>query len=496
MKNDKKISPNKITMNSIVDACVKNGDYAKAEKVIDEMKRFGVFADIVTYSSIIKGYLAKNQFEKTISLFQSLTSLRVAGNVGIMNTIIDCCIKSNVLHYAERAYYIGVDCMKLNPNNLTFSLMFKAFGLLGKYNDSKNLYDLCKEKGELSIISVTCYIKTCLLSNHVDEGLEAWRKLKKENIKRDEKAYVSVIKGLRACRQYSKIIDLLEDSLTEEICFKEEFITEILWGFAKKKNAYKDNTSKSNNLRLVKYINTTKSKITDTSLINSLNNIEYSYKSNQNQGYNSKSNQYNKNRADNNNFNNYYNYNYQVSDYIENSCEEKLKNGTIFNNLLENYTHKVRKQEKNDTKNNITNLNNSILDQTTNQIDSYFNGNNNTHYTNTKSKDSLSKNIFNRKKLPVEEVYRDKQDQDTLSTKENRVEACIKTTQDESLNSETSSRVPLKPLAWRCSNYSEINLKSCQMNSKISSKLTTSKNEFIKPRKEKDIKRSHLSTIN
>ena len=72
--------------------------------------------------------------------------------------------------------------------------------ICGKLNDFDNSYRLLNEMKEndinFNLIIMTCYIKTCLNTNHVVEGINTFKEMTKYNIYPDNIAYTTIISGI------------------------------------------------------------------------------------------------------------------------------------------------------------------------------------------------------------------------------------------------------------------------------------------------------------
>ena len=75
MKADPKSTPNNVTFNSLLDCCVKC-DYSmqKTNKIFIEMQEMGINPDLITYSTLIKGYCKDGSINKALSLLEQMKS--------------------------------------------------------------------------------------------------------------------------------------------------------------------------------------------------------------------------------------------------------------------------------------------------------------------------------------------------------------------------------------------------------------------------------------
>lgn len=62
MKLSPNIEPNNVTYNSLIDCCVRCGDVDKASALFDEMKERHVQPDLITFSTLIKGYFKQAEY--------------------------------------------------------------------------------------------------------------------------------------------------------------------------------------------------------------------------------------------------------------------------------------------------------------------------------------------------------------------------------------------------------------------------------------------------
>ena len=63
MKRDEKIRPNNVTFNSLIDCCIRCNALMKAKEVFEEMKKSTIRPDLITYSTMIKGFCKEKNIE-------------------------------------------------------------------------------------------------------------------------------------------------------------------------------------------------------------------------------------------------------------------------------------------------------------------------------------------------------------------------------------------------------------------------------------------------
>ena len=97
---------------------------AKALEVFQEMKaNASCQPDLITYSTLIKGFCRDRRIEEALKLFKEMEE-----NTGIVpdevlyNSLLDGCCKANHLDLALKAYS-NMKFLKIRPSNVTYSIL-------------------------------------------------------------------------------------------------------------------------------------------------------------------------------------------------------------------------------------------------------------------------------------------------------------------------------------------------------------------------------------
>ena len=70
MRNNN-IACNTITYNTMLDACAKCNAMEKASLLLEDMRETNIEPDIITYSTIIKGYCLNGDVERALSVLEA-----------------------------------------------------------------------------------------------------------------------------------------------------------------------------------------------------------------------------------------------------------------------------------------------------------------------------------------------------------------------------------------------------------------------------------------
>jgi pentatricopeptide repeat protein len=91
---EKRIDPNVVIYNTMIDVYAKNGKLEKAIKVFASMKKDGIIPTVVTYNSMIDAYSKSGQIDNAIEVFASMKKDGVKPDDSSFSALLDCYAKS------------------------------------------------------------------------------------------------------------------------------------------------------------------------------------------------------------------------------------------------------------------------------------------------------------------------------------------------------------------------------------------------------------------
>jgi len=125
LKEQGKRSPNPLVYNSLLEACVQCHDMAAARKYFEEAKGLGL-ADVVSYNTVMKGYLLLGDCQSAHQLLEEMTERGLPPSLVTCHALLNARVQGGDLPAAWRL----IDEMKavaLAPNAVTCSILLKAF---------------------------------------------------------------------------------------------------------------------------------------------------------------------------------------------------------------------------------------------------------------------------------------------------------------------------------------------------------------------------------
>jgi pentatricopeptide repeat protein len=228
MKEDKNNQPNNITYNSVLDCLVRNDYLEAAEKVLSELSsHMTLKPDIISFSTLIKGYLSKKDLGKPIELLKMMEILDIKPDEVLLNSLLDGCDKMSEYKHAVQIF---THVRKfIYPSLMSFSIMMKVYGKLGNYEESKKLMsELRKNKEKISLIIYTCYMRTCFNSKKPDEAMDIFKEITSKRLNPDEVTFKTLIIGFSNMKCVNYIYTALDASLTTKKALKYEVYEKAL----------------------------------------------------------------------------------------------------------------------------------------------------------------------------------------------------------------------------------------------------------------------------
>merc|ERR1719456_683975 len=170
----------------------------RVPSLLEDMRRNGVEADLVSYSTLVKGYsLAGN----VSHAFKVLEEMKFTKNLKpdeiLCNSLLEGCAREHRVDLAlpllEQMKELGVA-----PSNCTLSILVKLLGRSQKLDEAfKVVSELSIHHGFRPNIQVyTCLIQACLHNRRLDKAMEVHATMEAEpSCHMDEKAYSVLLRG-------------------------------------------------------------------------------------------------------------------------------------------------------------------------------------------------------------------------------------------------------------------------------------------------------------
>merc|ERR1719269_552250 len=145
----------------------------RVSQILEDMKDSAVEPDIITYSTIVKGYCQAGDVDRAFRVLEEMKSdAKFAPDEIMYNSLLDGCAK---LHRVEDAQSLLEDMQHngVNPSNYTLSILVKLFGRTRRLNQAfKTVEQISSQNGLRPNIHVyTCLMQACIQNRQLDRAL-------------------------------------------------------------------------------------------------------------------------------------------------------------------------------------------------------------------------------------------------------------------------------------------------------------------------------------
>lgn len=202
MRNDSSITPNIVSYNAILDCCVECGDIDKMKQVYEEIKYNAInvegspLPDLITYSTVIKGYSRVKDYGKVLDFYYFLKGHdEIILDEVIFNSILDGLLKSGKFEDALKIYE-DMKKHQISRSNATFSILIKIFSKMNNVEKAVEVYnEMISEKMKPSLITYTSILQILIKSKRIQNAIEIFEEILENKMNPDQVLFNVIING-------------------------------------------------------------------------------------------------------------------------------------------------------------------------------------------------------------------------------------------------------------------------------------------------------------
>merc|ERR1719160_1916852 len=178
-----------------------------AEALLADMKAASCSLDVITYSTLIKGYCHAGDLDKAIGVLRSmLASGCQEPDEIVFNSLLDGCAKA---HRVDDAMGLLEEMKRLHvqPSNYTLSILVKLLGRNRRLNQAFALVEqTCKTFDLQANVQVyTCLLQACIQNRQLNRALQLHDAMITEaGVEPDQKTYSVLLRGCLAAGSLEK----------------------------------------------------------------------------------------------------------------------------------------------------------------------------------------------------------------------------------------------------------------------------------------------------
>ncbi len=249
MLADKNTLPNIIFFNAILDCCVECFDIEMMKKIYDDLRQRSVSdenypqPDLITYSTIIKGYSKIKDSSKVLDIYYYLCRREdIKLDEIIYCSVLDCLLKTERLNEALSIYNEMIKT-KINKTNASYSILIKIFSKINDVEKAVQIYnDMISEKIQPSLITYTAIIQILIKSKRIKNAIDIFEEILLNKIIPDQVLLNVIINGCVLNGKLEEGCKFLLESFKKEIKVCDDVYYNILHNLLK--NRIMDTISK------------------------------------------------------------------------------------------------------------------------------------------------------------------------------------------------------------------------------------------------------------
>jgi len=197
--------------NALIDACTRSNDMARVPQILQDMAKDGLEPNIVTYSTIIKGYCLQNRPDKAMELLHEMKqSSRYRPDEITYNTLIDGCARFG--HY-ERGMALLAEMQEqgVRPSNFTLSVLAK---LATRSRRPERAFEICEDLAKryglrLNVQVYNNLVHACTANQDLQRGLKLLEQMQREGVRPDSRTFTLLLRGSLASGEVKETAALL-----------------------------------------------------------------------------------------------------------------------------------------------------------------------------------------------------------------------------------------------------------------------------------------------
>ncbi|CAD8168911.1 unnamed protein product [Paramecium octaurelia] len=200
MRDEAKIQPTIVTINTMIDQYFKNNQKEKAWKTFENLKLTQTKPDNFTYTTLINGLKNSDNMDLKLafSLFEEYKQYNQPDQI-IYNCLLDACINAGDLNRGFQLLNEMKQSQTIQLDEITYNTLIKGCGRKKRLNDAINLFEEMKQIGiKPNRISFNSLLDSCVKCNKMNIAWRYFEEMRRQyGIFPDNFTYSILVNGIK-----------------------------------------------------------------------------------------------------------------------------------------------------------------------------------------------------------------------------------------------------------------------------------------------------------
>lgn len=180
-----------VPLNLVIQSFVKVGKCDIAKRVFDKMH----FRDVVTWNSMIGGFVRNAQYEEALRLFEDMMRSNVEADEFTFASVITGCGRLGALNYGQRVHYLMIE-KKTELNFILSSALIDMYSRCGRIQVAKEVFNNVRRD---NVCVWNAMINGLAMHGLASDAITIFSKMDLENVLPDPTTFVSLLTACSHC---------------------------------------------------------------------------------------------------------------------------------------------------------------------------------------------------------------------------------------------------------------------------------------------------------
>jgi pentatricopeptide repeat protein len=204
-----------VAHNTILDACARTGRMESVPKLLQTMRKCGVRPNLITYSTMVKGYCQSSEIQKAFALVQEMKQDTDLKPDEIMyNSLLDGCAQNGLYEEGNKILQ-EMQAEGVHPSNFTLSVLVKLMSRAHRVDQAFSLVlELSsKYKFKVNVHVYTNLIQACVSNRQLSRAMDTLKTMINDSVYPESRTYTLLVRGSISSNNAEQAVALLRGAL-------------------------------------------------------------------------------------------------------------------------------------------------------------------------------------------------------------------------------------------------------------------------------------------